>query len=97
MTRQMIDWEDHISIDPDVTAGKPVIKGTRLSVDHVVELLKRKWSVDQITTEYPGITNEHVIACVAHVDEVNEAMEALREAEESGTVSFDEVKKDLGL
>jgi uncharacterized protein (DUF433 family) len=97
MTRQMIDWEDQISIDPDVMAGKPVIKGTRLSVDHVVELLKRKWSVAQITTEYPGITKEHVTACVAYVDEVNEAMEALREADESGTISFDEVKKDLGL
>lgn len=93
----MVDWEDHITIDADVMAGKPVIKDTRMTVDHIVELLKRKWSVEQITAEYPGITKEHVTACVAYVDEVNEAMEALREAEDSGTISFDEVKKDLGL
>ena len=79
----MIDWEDHISIDPDVMAGKPVIKGTRLTVDHIAELLERKWSVDQITAEFPGITREHVAACVGYAQEINEAMEALREADVS--------------
>lgn len=93
----MIDWEGHISIDPEVMTGKPVIKGTRMTADHIVELLKRKWSVDQIASEYPGITREHVRACVAYVDEVNEATEALREAEESGTIPWEQVKKELGL
>ena len=93
----MIDWEYHISIDPNVMAGQPVIRGSRTTVDHIVGLLKRKWSVDQIIAEYPGITREHVSACVAYLAEINEALEALREAEESGTISFDEVKKELGL
>ena len=93
----MIDCEDHICIDPDVMTGKPVVKGMRITVNHIVELLESKWSVDQIGAAYPGITKEHVRAWVAFVDEVNEAIEALRDAEESGTISFDEVKKDLGL
>jgi uncharacterized protein (DUF433 family) len=93
----MIDWEDHISIDPDIMTGKPVIKGTRITVNHIVELLKSRWSVDQIGAEYPGITREHIAACVGYAQEINEAMEALRDAEESGTISFDEIKKDLGL
>ena len=39
-----MDWHDRISIDPKVLVGKPVIKGTRIAVEFVVDLLGRGWT-----------------------------------------------------
>jgi len=35
----MNDWRNRITLDPDILTGKPVIKGTRISVEHILELL----------------------------------------------------------
>jgi len=43
---------DRIVIDAKICAGKPCIKGTRLSVDFILELLSSGWSYDQIQKEY---------------------------------------------
>ena len=53
-----------IVIDPKVMAGKPVIKGTRLTVQHMLSLLAQGITVQQITAEYPGITQEDITACL---------------------------------
>jgi len=39
-----MNWRERITSDPDVLAGKPIIDGTRLSVEHVLELLENGWS-----------------------------------------------------
>lgn len=59
-----MDWRTHIVADPEILAGKPVVKGTRLSVEHVVALLAAGWSIDEVTTEHTGLTREHVLACL---------------------------------
>jgi uncharacterized protein (DUF433 family) len=64
-----MDWKAHIGIDTGVLAGKPVIRGTRLAVDFVVGLLAQGWSIDQILDNYPGITREQVLACLAYAAE----------------------------
>jgi uncharacterized protein (DUF433 family) len=40
-----VDWQERIVIDPEVLVGKPVIKGTRISVEFVIELLGGGWTV----------------------------------------------------
>ena len=63
-------WEDRITIDPKVLAGKPVIKGTRLAVEFIVDLLAQGWSEAQILDNYPGVTREDIRACLQYASEV---------------------------
>jgi uncharacterized protein (DUF433 family) len=93
----MGDWEDHIVIDERVMAGKPIIKNTRLTVEHILDLLERGWTREQILHEHPGITADEVVACVAYASEVQEARRALEESKEQGSMPFDQFKKKLGL
>jgi uncharacterized protein (DUF433 family) len=53
-----------ITIDPAVMVGKPVIKGTRLTVDHVLNLLAHGATTAEITQEYAGLTEVDVKACI---------------------------------
>ena len=56
----------HITLDPKVLAGKPVIRGTRLSVEFVIGLMAEGWSEADILANYPGITREDILACFAY-------------------------------
>ena len=59
-------WEDRIVIDPRVLVGKPIIRGTRIAVEFVVDLLARGWTVEQILNEYDHLTMEDIQACLAY-------------------------------
>jgi uncharacterized protein (DUF433 family) len=50
--------------DPRVLAGKPVIKGTRLSVDYILNLLGHSLTVEEILDEYGDLTREDIQACL---------------------------------
>jgi len=63
-------WQDRIVVDPGVLAGKPVIKGTRIAVGFVVDLLGRGWTIEQVLQEYDHLTREDVQACLAYASEV---------------------------
>lgn len=65
MQRVMLQ-HPRISLNPDVLAGKPVIKGTRLAVEFVVGLLADGWDRAEIERQYPGITGEDIAACLAY-------------------------------
>lgn len=65
-----MNWRGRITSDPDVLAGKPVIDGTRLSVEHVLELLENGWSEADILESYPHLTPEDVRACLGYAREV---------------------------
>jgi uncharacterized protein (DUF433 family) len=65
----IIMWEDRITADSAVLVGKPVIKGTRLSVEFIVGLLAQGWSEAEILRNYPGITREDVLACLAYAQD----------------------------
>jgi len=54
-----------IIVDPEILAGKPIIKGTRLAVEFIIELLANGWSHDDILKNYPGLTSEDILACRA--------------------------------
>ena len=59
-----------ITLDPDVLAGKPVIRGTRLAVEFVIGLLAEGWTEDAIADNYPGVTHEDILACLAYARDV---------------------------
>lgn len=59
-------WQDHISINPNILVGKPTIKGTRLAVDFIIELLSQGWSNDDILRNYPGISVADIHACLSY-------------------------------
>ena len=59
-------WQDRITIDPAVLVGKPVIKGTRLAVEFIVDLLAHGWTEEDLLRNYPGITTEDIRACLAY-------------------------------
>jgi uncharacterized protein (DUF433 family) len=64
------NWRDRIVVDPKILVGKPVIKGTRIAVEFVVDLLARGYTRDQIREEYDHIADEDIQACLAYAAEV---------------------------
>ncbi len=64
-----MDWQDRITVDPKVLVGKPVIKGTRVAVEFVIDLLARGWTMDRIVREY-DLTPEDIRACLAYASEI---------------------------
>jgi uncharacterized protein (DUF433 family) len=63
-------WQDRIVIDSEILAGKPIIKGTRISVEFVIDLLGRGWTVDRVLHEYDHLTPDDVQACLAYASDV---------------------------
>ena len=65
----MTDWRDRIAVDSNILVGKPVIKGTRIAVELVIELLARGYNKEQILGQYDHITGEDIQACLAYASE----------------------------
>ena len=63
-------WQERIVIDPDILVGKPTIKGTRLAVEFIIDLLAQGWSEDEILRNYPGITIDDIHACLRYASAV---------------------------
>jgi uncharacterized protein (DUF433 family) len=61
---------DRIVVDPRILTGKPIVRGTRISVELVVELLAAGWSHEQILTSYPHLAGEDIRACLAYAGEL---------------------------
>jgi uncharacterized protein (DUF433 family) len=60
-----IDWRKYIHSDPDVLIGKPVVKGTRLSVEFILSLFAEGWTESQVLENYPKLTKEILLAVFA--------------------------------
>ena len=54
---------ERITIDPKVMVGKPVIKGTRLTVEYILGLLAQGATIEEILEEYTGLIYEDIQAC----------------------------------
>lgn len=55
---------ERITVQPEVMAGKPVVRGTRLTVPFLLGLLAHGASMDEILEEYEGLTHEDIQACL---------------------------------
>ena len=53
-----------IALDPNVMVGKPVVKGTRLTVEYILNLLAHGATAGEILAEYDGLTREDIQACI---------------------------------
>lgn len=62
----MIDWQERIHVDPQVLAGKPVIKGTRLSVEFLLERLATGWTPQDLVENYPRLQAHDIQALFAY-------------------------------
>jgi len=62
----MTDWKLHIERDPAVMLGKPVFKGTRITVEFVLERLAQGATVEELVENYEGLRPEHVPAALAY-------------------------------
>jgi uncharacterized protein (DUF433 family) len=60
------DWKDRISINPNVCHGRPCVKGTRIWVALVLDLLASGGTVEDILEEYPQLVREDIQACIAY-------------------------------
>ena len=63
-------WQERIIINPEVMVGKPVIKGTRITVEFVIDLLAQGWKAEDILKDYPGLKNEDIQACLVYASAV---------------------------
>ncbi len=70
---ERMDWKERIAIDPKILVGKPVIKGTRIAVEFLLELLAEGWSHERILKNYPHLREEDILAALRY------ATEALKE------------------
>ena len=64
-----MDWQQYIISDKKVLLGKPTIKGTRISVDHVIALLAQGWTEKEVLSNYPRLTAKDLQAIFAYIYE----------------------------
>ena len=64
-----MNWEDFIISDKEILLGKPVIKGTRIAVEHIVGLLAQGWSEAQLLENYPRLTKDALQAIFSYIQE----------------------------
>lgn len=63
-------YSDRITLEPDVCNGKPVIRGTRITAQTVLEFLAAGDSVDDVLEEYPDLKREDVRACLEYASKL---------------------------
>jgi uncharacterized protein (DUF433 family) len=68
-----MDWQEYITLDPEILVGKPIIKGNRLAVEFIIDLLAQGWSEAEILRNYPGITPEQIQACLSYASSLLQA------------------------
>jgi len=64
-----MDWRERIAVDPQILVGKPVIRGTRIAVELVIDLLARGYTKEQILEQYDHISDLDIQACLAYASE----------------------------
>ncbi|MBM3473481.1 MAG: DUF433 domain-containing protein [Armatimonadetes bacterium] len=64
-----MDWHDYIHSDPRILVGKPVVRGSRLSVEFILRLFAAGWSEEQVLASYPSLTPEALRAVFAYAAE----------------------------
>lgn len=67
-----MDWRERIELNPKVLVGKPVVKGTRLSVEFIITRLAQGATPDELVHNHPRLTREDILACLAYAAELLE-------------------------
>jgi uncharacterized protein (DUF433 family) len=64
-----MNWQEYIVSDREVLLGKPTIKGTRISVEHILGLLAQGWSEKELLENYPRLSREALLAVFAYIND----------------------------
>jgi uncharacterized protein (DUF433 family) len=64
-----MNWKAYIETNDQILVGKPIIKGTRLSVEHIIGLLASGWTEQQILENYPRLSKESLQAVFGYIQE----------------------------
>ncbi len=65
----MKHWKEHIVSDENILLGKPTIKGTRISLELILNRLADGWSIDDILLSYPSLEKEDIMAVFSYMYE----------------------------
>jgi uncharacterized protein (DUF433 family) len=63
-----VNWQERIVVEPNILLGKPIISGTRLAVEFIIDLLAQGWSTEDIIENYQ-ITIEDIRACLSYASD----------------------------
>ena len=61
---------ERLTIDPEILSGKPVIRGSRISAELVLDLLAHGMSEAEILDNYPGLQHEDILACLTYATQL---------------------------
>jgi len=64
------NWKNRITVNPKILAEKPIIKGTRISVELILDLLANGWTTEQILENYPQLKREDITAVLKYATEI---------------------------
>ena len=64
-----MNWQEYIVSDKEVLLGKPTIKGTRISVEHIVGLLAQGWTENEVLENFPRLTKESLQAVFSYIQD----------------------------
>jgi uncharacterized protein (DUF433 family) len=64
------NWQKRIVIDPKILAGQPVIRGTRISLEFILDLLANGWTIDHILDDYIQLKREDIMAALKYASEI---------------------------
>lgn len=65
-----MNWQDRITVDPKILVGKPIITGTRIAVEMILDRVADGWAIDEVLAAYPHITRLDVLAALSFAAEV---------------------------
>jgi uncharacterized protein (DUF433 family) len=61
-----MDWKPYIERDPSIMLGKPVLKGTRITVEYILDRLAQGATTQELLDNYEGLRPEHISAALAY-------------------------------
>lgn len=65
-----MNYRDKICISPDIMLGKPVIRGTRITVEFIIKKMSEGMEIEDIISEYPPVQKDDIMACLAYSADV---------------------------
>lgn len=65
-----MNYKDKICISPDIMLGKPVIRGTRITVEFIIKKMSEGMEIEDIISEYPPVQKDDIMACLAYSADV---------------------------
>ncbi|OGT78258.1 MAG: antitoxin [Gammaproteobacteria bacterium RIFCSPLOWO2_02_FULL_56_15] len=65
-----MNWKDRIEVNPAVLVGKPIIMGTRISVELILDRLADGWTMEDVLASYPHVGREDVLAALSFASEL---------------------------